>query len=166
MKQKNASSYNNKPSESSGHKHNLAMGMTLLQLAIRLSNSSEGIDAGNRDFEFSLVDKLGEIGEYGGTCPLSVALGLDAILCHSLIVNNRIDTLRSDAKLECKFDVISTECIDTCVEVIVSGSTNTLLDALTVGDRNYTVVAQPLMVSRARQANHLCTFFYRQLHHD
>src|SRR5450759_1603762 len=142
------------------------MSMTLLQLAIRLSNISEGINAGNRDFQFSLVDTLGEIGQYRGTGPLSVALGLDAIPGHRLIVTNRIDTLRSDAKLECKFDVISTECIDTCVEVIVRGCTNTLLDALPVGDRNDTVIAQPLMVSRARQANHLCTFFYRQLHHD
>src|SRR3989441_8758722 len=104
MKQKNASSYNNKPSESSGHKHNLAMGMTLLQLAIRLSNISEGIDAGNRDFQFSLVDKLGEISQYCGARRLSVSLGLDAIRCHSLKVNNCIETFRSDAKLECKFD--------------------------------------------------------------
>jgi hypothetical protein len=34
--------------ERSRHEHNLAMSMALFQLAIRLSNSSEGIDAGNR----------------------------------------------------------------------------------------------------------------------
>ena len=112
MKQKNASSYNNKPSESSGHKHNLAMGMTLLQLAIRLSNSSEGIDAGNRDFQFSLVDKLGKISQYCGARRLSVSLGLDAIGCHRLKVDNGIDPFRSDTKLEGQFDVIGTECID------------------------------------------------------
>src|SRR5258708_10811094 len=140
--------------------------MTLLQLAIRLSNSSEGIDAGNGDFQFSLVDTPGEISQDRGARPLRVALGLDAIPGHRLVVTNRIDTLRSDAKLEGKFDIISTEGIDKCIEVIIGGRTKTLLDALPVGDRDDTVIAQPLMVSRTRQANHLCTLFYRQLHHD
>src|SRR6266700_4461021 len=129
--------------------------MTLLQLAIRLSNISERIGAGNRDLQFSLVDKLSELSQYGSTRRLGVSLGLDAILGHSLKVDNRIDTFRSHTELEGKFDVIGTECIDKCVEVIVCGRTNTLLDALTVGDRDDTVVAQPLMMSRARQANHL-----------
>src|SRR5689334_6279074 len=96
------------------------MSVTLLQLAIRLSNSSEGIDAGNRDFQFSLINQPGEISQYLSARTLSVSLSLDAILCHSLKVNNRIDTLWSDAKLEGQFDVIGTEGIDKGVKVIVS----------------------------------------------
>ena len=140
--------------------------MTLLQLAIRLANVGEGIDAGNRNFQFSPLDKLGEISQYCGTRSLSVSIGFDTILCRGLIVGNRLDPFRSDTQLESEFDVIGTEGVDKGVEVIVCGRTKTLLDALTVGDRDDLVVAQPLMMSRAGQADHLCTLSYCQLYHD
>jgi hypothetical protein len=43
----------NRPVERSRHKYNLAKGMTLLQLAIRLPHIRKRIDAGNADFQFS-----------------------------------------------------------------------------------------------------------------
>ena len=89
------------------HEHNLAQGMTLLQLAIRLSNSSEAIDAGNRDFQFSPVDQLGEFSQDRRPRRLSVSHGLDAILCRSRKVGNRLDPFRSDAQLEGKFELIA-----------------------------------------------------------
>src|SRR5450755_2536845 len=130
----------------SGREYNLAMAMTLLQIAIRVLNISQRIDAGNWDLQFSLVDHLGEISQYRrSTSHVSASLSLDAILGYRLKVDNCIDTFWSDTKPECKFDVISTECINKCGDVIVRSRTNTLLNASTVGEWDYIVVLQPMM---------------------
>jgi len=82
--------------------------MTLLQLTIRLQNVGEGIDAGNRDFQFSPLDKLGEISQYRSAGRLNVTLGLDAILLDCRKVDDGIDAFWSDAKTQSEFDVIGT----------------------------------------------------------
>jgi hypothetical protein len=128
--------------------------MTLLQLTIRLSNSSEAIDTGNPDLQFSPVDQLGDFSQDRRPRRLSVSHGLDAILCRSRKASNRLDPFRSDAHLEGEFDVINTEGIDKGVEVIVRGATKTLLDAFTISDRDDTVVTQPLIMSWTGQADH------------
>ena len=69
------------------------MSMTLLQLAVCFLNVGEGIDAGNRDFQFSLVDKLGEMAQDRRARCLRTALDLDAILCRSLKVDDRVDNV-------------------------------------------------------------------------
>ena len=76
------------------------MGMTLLQLAIRLSNSSEGIDAGNRDFQFSLVDKLGEISQF-----ISKARGQMNLIDNTFqLLADQIVTMRSPKELGGQLD--------------------------------------------------------------
>jgi hypothetical protein len=90
----------------------------LLSKVMGKKAGSEAIDAGNRDFQFSPVDQLGEFSQDRRPRRLSVSHGLDAILCRSRKVGNRLDPFRSDAQLEGEFDVIGTEGIDKGVEVI------------------------------------------------
>src|ERR1051326_2786754 len=110
--------------------------MPLLQLAIRLSHIDKRVDSSNRDFHFTLVDKPGEMLQYHSACPRNISFSLDTILLHRFKVDNRIDPLWSHAELERKFDVICAECIDEGVDVIIGSRSNTLLNALTVGDRD------------------------------
>lgn len=75
----------------SGDEHNFTKSMTMLQLAIRLSYVGEGIDAGNRDFQFSPLDTLGEFSQDLGTGSSSVPLGLDTILLDSLKIDDGVN---------------------------------------------------------------------------
>src|SRR5690242_18647887 len=103
--------------------------MTLFQLAIRCLYLGEGIGASNRDFQFTSFNAQSQFCQDLCICGLSVSLGFNAISGHSLKVDNGIDALRSHAKLECQFDVISTECINKGVDLSFRSRTNAFLDA-------------------------------------
>lgn len=82
------------------------------------------------------------------------ALELDAVLLHGGKVDDRVDPIPGDAKLERQFDVAVPDKVDERGHRrLPGGRSDTLIDAAAVSDRNRAALAQPWMVALAGRAS-------------
>jgi hypothetical protein len=81
--------------------------MTLLQLSIRFANVGERIDVSDRDLKAAGGQQPSELREHVRSRGFMVTFRLHTIFSRGGEVDDRVDSIRSDAQLECKFDVSS-----------------------------------------------------------
>src|ERR1022692_1421281 len=95
-----------------------------------------------------------------------VTFRLHTILSRGGEVDDRVDSIRSDAQLKCKFDVPSTECVNEGIDFPSRCSADPIFNPITIGNRNYAVIGEPLVIRVAGQANNLGPGIPGQLHRD
>ncbi len=142
------------------------MRMPLLEFSIGIANLGQRIDLGDRDLQAAGGHQPSELGQYFRSCGRKVTFRLHAILSRGGEIDDRVDSLRSDAQLQRKFDIPSTECVDEGVDFPLRCGADPVFHSIAIGNGNDAVIGEPLVIRVARQANHLGPSIPRQLHRD
>ena len=133
----------------------LAARVAPLELAERVADVVQRVDARDRHLEPPLVDQLRQLGQHvdarGGGRPLH----LDPVLRARLPVDDRVDPVGRHAQLvHCERYVARSERVDECVDLALGDLTDAVGDAVAVGDRDRAVLEQPLVVGLAGETDH------------
>jgi hypothetical protein len=130
--------------------NDLSARMTLFQLSIGLAYLGQRIDLRDRDLEPVGRDQLGKLPQHGGVRGFIIALGLHAVLRRSREVDDCIDSIRSDAQLNCQFDVPSAEGVNEGIHFTAGRSPDPIFYPITIGNGNYAVIGELRFASLAK----------------
>src|SRR5580658_4665229 len=91
---------------------------------------------------------------------------LYTILSRGGEVDDRVDSIQSDAQLKCKFDVPATEGVNEGIDFPSGCSADPIFNPIPIGNGNYAVIGEPLVIRVAGQADHIGPGIPGQLHGD
>jgi len=140
--------------------------MTLLKLSISISNLGQRIDLSDRNLEAAGRYQPSKLREYIRSGGFIAAFRLHTILSRGGEVDDRVDSIRSDAQLKCKFDVPSTECVNEGIDFTPGCSADPIFNSITIGYRNYAAIREPFVIRVAGQADYFGPGIPGQLHGD
>src|ERR1700676_2175806 len=107
--------------------------MTLLELSIGIANLGQRIDLSDRDLKAAGGHQRGKLREHICSRGFMVTLRLHTILSRGGEVDDRVDSIQSDAQLKCKFDVPSTECVNEGIDSPSGCSADPIFNPIAIG---------------------------------
>src|SRR6202012_950921 len=137
----------------SGFEHDLAPGVTLLEVSIGFANFGQGINLSDRNLEAAGGEHASELRENLSACPCVVTVGLHTIFGCGLEVDDGVDPIRSNTQLESQLDVTTTEGINKGFDFACACSADPILNPITISNRDYAVIGEPLMIRIPGQAD-------------
>src|ERR1700722_1945196 len=147
-------------------KHDLAVRVALLELSIGIANLGQRIDLGNRDLKTPGSQQAREFPEDLRISGRVVTFRHHTILSRGGEVDDRVDTVRRDAQLECQLHIPPAEGVDKGIDFSSGCSADPILNTISIGNRNYAMIAEPLMIRSAGQADNFGACLPGQLHRD
>src|SRR5580704_12999270 len=111
--------------------------MTLLEFPIGIANLGQRIDPGDRDLKAARGEQPGKLCEHICSRAFMVTFSLHTILSGGGEVDDRVDSIPSDAQLQRKLDVPSTECVNEGIDFPPGCSADPILNPIAIGNRSH-----------------------------
>lgn len=138
--------------------------MALLELLIRFTHLAQRKNFGNRDFQPPCRNQSDELSQHLGIGCLLATVGFDAIFLSCREIDNGVDPVASDSQLEGQLYISAAKGINKRIDLSAACGADPALHAISVGNRNHSVVFEPLLISLTGQTDHFGSCIPGQLH--
>ena len=95
-----------------------------------------------------------------------VTFSLHAIFGRGREIDDGVDSIRRNTQFERQFDIPAAEGVNEGIDFSAGRGADSIFHTIAVGNRNYAVVAEPLVIRIAGQADDFGSSISGQLHGD
>ena len=134
--------------------HQLAAGVAQFELSVRVPHVVEGEDSGDRHFQLTPCDEVGQLGDHRCGCGIRAAFRLDSEPLHGIEIGNGVDLVGREFEVFDRHgDISTTEEIQQGVDVsgLCCGAQSGR-QIVTIVDRDRAMVSEPSIVGRPGDA--------------